>query len=229
MRRDPPDPLAAAYCCFFPGHDLKTVHVFWNHKDDNAARVTPTRPHPWRPLKYPGLHEAVYRYNVYYARQDRDSVWRNAAGELLALPISKREADARCMVYDSGDIFTMIGARVTIDTEDRPYVAFRTGVVDWVKAGRDPSAVIVPLTYRYASCADGKWRVVNRMPSEWPPEVREVLSTPGAQAYGERRPEGRWFIRAEREAIGPGVGCSVFLYHGQMGYAVRKGGPAVVE
>jgi hypothetical protein len=58
MRLEPHDPLAAAYCSFHPGSGGKTVHCFWVHKDDNAARVKGNKKHPWRPLKHKGLHEA---------------------------------------------------------------------------------------------------------------------------------------------------------------------------
>lgn len=151
MRQAPPDRLAAAYCFMLPGSDGRIAHLFWNHKDDNAARVTDARPHPWRPLKYPGLHEAVYRYNVYYLKRDADGAWANAAGEPVTLPVSKAEADRRCLVYDSGDEFTMVGrTRMMIDEQDRPFIRFGTGVVDWVKRHDDPNAAVVPITDRFA-------------------------------------------------------------------------------
>ena len=62
----PKAPQAAAYAYFLPGPQGRTIHCFWNHKDDNAGRINAGRmtKHPWRPLKYKGLHEAVYRYNI---------------------------------------------------------------------------------------------------------------------------------------------------------------------
>jgi hypothetical protein len=229
MRLDPPDKLAAAYCDFFPGSDGRTIHCFWNHKDDNAARVTATRPHPWRPLKYPGLHEAVYRYNVYYARRDADGVWRNAGGQSLPLPISKAQADRLCLVFDSGDEFAMLRTRLAVDRDNRPYIRFGVGVVDWVRLHKDPSAVLVPITDRYAQFAEGQWQVSRERPADWPADVARVLRAPGVLAYGDGWPAGHWHIFASRQAIAPGVGCCVFLYNDQTGYAVRSGGPAKVD
>ncbi|MCH5377294.1 MAG: BNR repeat-containing protein [Planctomycetes bacterium] len=229
MRLDPPDKLAAAYCDFFPGSDARTIHCFWNHKDDNAARVTDSQPHPWRPLKYPGLHEAVYRYNVYYARRDADGFWRNAAGQLLETPISKAEADARCLVFDSGDEFAMVRTRLAVDSDNRPYIRFGVGVVDWVRLHKDPGAVIVPVTDHFAHFAEGQWQVSGELPKDWPAEVVQTIRAPGVAAYGHGWPAGPWSIFASRQAIAPGVGCCVFLYNNQDGYAVRAGGPAKVQ
>jgi len=229
MRLDPPDKLAAAYCDFFPGSDGQTIHCFWNHKDDNAARVTDSRPHPWRLLKYPGLHEAVYRYNVYYARRDPDGQWRNAAGQLLRLPISKAEADARCLVFDSGDEFAMVRTRLAVDGRNQPYIRFGVGVVDWVRLHKDPGAVIVPITDRYARFAAGQWQVSRELPADWPADVVRTINAPGVPAYGHGWPDSRWYIFASRQAIAPGVGCCVFLVHDQTGYAVRSGGPARID
>ncbi|MBM3333492.1 BNR-4 repeat-containing protein [Candidatus Sumerlaeota bacterium] len=230
MRKAPPDPLAAAYCDFMPGSDGRTVHCFWNHKDDNAARVTPQRPHPWRALKYPGLHEAVYRYNVYYVRRDPDGVWRNGQGQMANLPISKTEADSNCLVYDSGDEFTMLGLRMAVDANDQPYIGFGTGVVDWVKRGADArTQPIVPTTERFATLASGVWRVTEEMPGSWPSDVARAMKAPGCLAYGSEWPAGHWFIFAGRAGVSSEHGCSVHLYNDLTGYATRPGGPASVE
>ncbi len=235
MRKAPPDPLACAYVCFLPGSDGRTIHCFWNHKDDNAARVSATRPHPWRPLKYPGLHEAVYRYNVYYIRRGPDGAWKNAAGEAVALPVSKAEADAKCLAYDSGDEFTFLGSSLAEDRDDRPYIRFGTGVVDWVRQGKEPEgaekskATIVPRTDRFAAFADGKWQVTRELPTGWPADVKRIVVTPGFLAYGDEWPGGHWFINASRRPTKPGVGCAVLLFHDEAGFATREGGPALVE
>jgi hypothetical protein len=227
MRLEPRDPLAAAYAFTFPGSDGKTIHCFWNHKDDNAARVTDDRPHPWRPLKYRGLGEAVYRYNIYYIRRDPDGLWRNAAGEKMSLPISKAQADARCMVADSGDEFTGVNA-IAVDKGSRPYVKFRVGVVDWTKGYDNPKAVIVPWRTKYAHFESGKWRVSDAMPAEWPSEVVALIGAPGEPAYGDKA-AGLWFIGCTRTALQPGLGSSVLLWNAQTGYATRTDGPARVE
>ncbi len=230
MRKAPPDQLAAAYCFMLPGSDGRTVHLFWNHKDDNAARVTDARPHPWRPLKYAGLHEAVYRYNVYYLKRDADGAWVNAAGEPVALPVSKAEADRRCLVYDSGDEFTMVGrTRMMIDEQDRPFIRFGTGVVDWVKRHDDPNAALVPITDRFAMLVGNKWQVSPQRPDDWPTEIGRLDRSPGVLVPGEAWPGGHWFIFSQRRPVQPGLGCSVLLYNDETGYATRPDGPALVD
>ncbi|NQT41156.1 MAG: BNR-4 repeat-containing protein [Planctomycetes bacterium] len=222
MRLDPPDRLAAAYCQFFPGADGKTIHCFWNHKDDNAARVTDAKPHPWRPLKYKGLHEAVYRYNVYYVRRDADGAWRNAAGEEVELPISRARADAQCLAYDSGDEFTFNGSRQAVDSANRPYFTFGTGVVNWATPEK---RVIVPVRQKYLHFASGRWQQNDRRPADWPAEVVRVVKAPGTAAHGGADAAG-WSIFSRRTPLVPGTGGTVFLHHDQTGFATRDGGPA---
>ncbi len=223
MRLDPPDRLAAAYCQFFPGANRDTIHCFWNHKDDNAARVSNSRPHPWRTLKYPGLHEAVYRYNVYYVRRDAAGCWRNATGEAVALPISKAEADARCLVYDSGQQFTFLRSRQAVDAEDRPYFKFGTGVVDWARV---KSRVIVRPVDKHAHFAAGKWQLADALPDDWPAEVRRIVQAPGEAAFGGPDAVG-WSIACRRNPVDPSAGGTIFLHHDETGYATRPGGPAL--
>ncbi|MFP4058424.1 MAG: BNR-4 repeat-containing protein [Candidatus Brocadiia bacterium] len=227
MRREPRDPRAAAYCTFFPGPRRRTIHCVWNHKDDNAARVRPARPHPWRPLRYKGLHEAVYRYNVYYARREPDGTWRDAAGEPLDLPVSKRLADARCLAYDSGQEFTFVpyAGRLAVDDRNRPYLKVRTGVVDWV---RRPDRVLSPVRSLFLRLHEGRWEVADRLPEDWPPEARAVIGARGLAAYGDGS-AGRWFIFCTRRPVRPGDGSFLFLYNPDRGYATRRGGPARVE
>ena len=227
MRLEPRDPLAAAYCDFFPGSDDRTIHCFWLHKDDNAARIRGEKKHPWRPLKYKGLHEAVYRYNVYYVYWDAQGIWRNAAGEKVKLPISKAYADRHCLVYDSGDEFTSL-RRIAVDNRNRPYIKFGEGVGDWTKGLNDPRVVIVPWKDRYAHYDKGMWKIRDKMPESWPAEVVAVVSARGVEAYGDRS-KGRWYIFRTSRPLVSGAGSSIFLYSERSGYAVRKGGAAKVE
>jgi len=220
MRLAPPDPLAAAYCSFHPGRAGKTVHCFWVHKDDNAARVRGEKKHPWRPLKHKGLHEAVYRYNMYYVRRDADGTWRNVSGNPAELPVSKAFADEHCLVFDSGDEFTNIGMPM-VDSANRPYVRFRYGVGDW-KAG---GTKIVPWKNKFADCAAGRWQVYDDVPRDWPEEVRVPATAAGPAAYGDTT-SGRWFIYYRNDRYNPKVATSIFLEHETLGYATREGGPA---
>jgi len=225
QEQDPPDRLAAAYCQFFPGSGHKTIHCFWNHKDDNAARVTEQRPHPWRPLKYPGLHEAVYRYNVYYICRDAQGVWCNAAGQKVALPVSKAEADEKCLVYDSGDEFAFLGSRQAVDGADRPYFRFGTGVVDWARVSK---RVIAAPREKFAHFESGRWKTSDRMPEDWPSEVVRVITARGEAASGNAEARG-WFIFCRQTPWRPDGGGTVFLYHDGTGYATRQRGPAQID
>lgn len=225
MRLDPPDKLAAAYCSFVPGAERKTIHCFWSHKDDNAARVTKDKPHPWRPLKYPGLHEAVYRYNVYYISRDGSGVWRNARGEKVPLPVTKATADRECLVYDSGDIFTGMG-RSGVDAKDRPHVSFRTGVGDW-KNQTEPA---VPWRTLFADWDGGAWRISEKLPEDWPASVRALRN--GSAVDGEIAASvGRgvpWTISFDRVEGKADVGCVLYLRDGSGAVVPREGGPARV-
>jgi hypothetical protein len=218
MRLDPPDRLAAAYCSFHPGHTGKTVHCFWVHKDDNAARVRPGSQHPWRPLKYPGLHEAVYRYNMYYLKRNAEGTWQTASDKAAVLPVSKAFADEHCLVFDSGDEFTGIG-RPMVDSQDRAYVRFRYGVGDWKAGGK----TLVPWSNRYAHYADGRWHVAKQLPESWPDAVRSLASAPGPSAYGREGTD--WFIYFETDRYNPAAATSLFLQHATGRFATRPGGP----
>jgi len=225
MRLEPPDPLAAAYCSFHPGSDGKTVHCFWVHKDDNAARVKGNRKHPWRPLKYPGLHEAVYRYNIYYIYRDVKGIWQNIAGDKVTLPVSKAFADKECLVFDSGDEFTNIGLPAA-DSNNRPYVRFPYGVGDWQKGG----TIILPWRYKFAHYDYdlSKWQVTDEVPQDWPSDVKTSLTAKGSAAYGDKS-EGRWFIFFQHARPSQDAGSFIFLYHEKEGFATRTGGPILVR
>jgi hypothetical protein len=220
MRLDPPDKLAAAYASICPGREGKTVHCFWVHKDDNAARVAKGTPHPWRPLKYPGLHEAVYRYNMYYVYRDIHGTWRNIAGEKVTLPVTKAFADKHCLVYDSGHEFTSIGFPF-VDKRNRPYVRFRTGVGDWKAGGQS----IKPWHHLYARYADGKWNVHDTIPADWPSEARRFAAAEGTAAFGPKA-QVDWFMYYTNDKFKPQIPSSIFLYHLDQGYATREEGPA---
>jgi hypothetical protein len=221
LRRDPPDPKAAAYCVAFPGVGGKTLHMFFIHKDDNAGRVDP---HPWRPLKYPGLTEAVYRYNLYYVRRDSEGHWTNAAGEPVQTPISKRVADDRLLVYDSGDEMTYLAA-IALDDNDHPYARFKAGVVDWGRGDR----VVVPWRTYYATPDDapaGQWQLTENI-TDVPAPVRPWLDPAVVPVYDTDGGLSReWFLRHEVGAFADGRGSHLFLGHSERGWIEHAGGPA---
>lgn len=220
MRLAPPDRLAAAYASICPGYEGRTIHCFWVHKDDNAARVRGEREHPWRPLKYKGLHEAVYRYNMYYIYRDTKGTWRNIAGEEVELPVSKAFADKHCIVHDSGDEFTNIGFPF-VDKKNRPYVRFKTGVGDWKAGGK----IIKPWHGLYAHYDADKWHVSGKVPASWPGEAKAFAAGKGAAAFGPKS-QVDWFIYYTNDRYNPDKGSSIFLHNLTTGYASRKGGPA---
>jgi hypothetical protein len=222
LRRDPADAKAAAYCVCFPGADGQTLHLFFVHKDDNAARVDP---HPWRPLKYPGLTESVYRYNMYYMRRGADGRWANAAGEAVETPISKRLADDKLLVYDSGDEFTFLTA-IGVDGENRPWVRFNAGVVDWARGDR----VIVPWRTNFAAPSPGgetPWKITTRL-ADAPSSVQPWLVPEVVPVYDADRGavSTEWFLRHETGVFADGRGSHLFLGHVERGWIERDGGPA---
>jgi hypothetical protein len=222
LRRDPKDTKAAAYCAMLPGHHGHTLHCFFIHKDDNAGRVDP---HPWRPLKYPGLNEAVYRYNLYYVARNRDGEWVNAAGDRIELPITKRVADNQLLVYDSADELTYCAA-YAVDADDRPYVRFNVGVVDWAGGNR----VIVPWRTFFASLSPespGDWKFAARL-DDLRPTVQPWLEPEVVPVYdgdcGGVAP--KWFVRHDVGVFDQGRGSHLFLGHVDRGWITRAGGPA---
>ncbi|MHC4581013.1 MAG: BNR-4 repeat-containing protein [Planctomycetota bacterium] len=220
MRLEPRDPLAAAYAAIVPGSESRSIHCFWVHKDDNAARVRGDRKHPWRPLKYKGLHEAVYRYNQYYIRRDADGTWRNIEGQKVRLPVSRAFADEHCLVFDSGHEFTNI-ARPIVDDENRPYAVFKYGVGDWKKGG----STVMPWSLRFAAYDSGAWHVTDSVPSTWPANVQTLARAQGPAAFGDKS-HGNWSIWYERVTEGSQPGSYIFLRHAQDGFVTRAGGPA---
>jgi len=218
FRLDPPDRKAATYNAFYPGADGRTVHCFFVHKDDNPTRVNP---HPWRPLKYPGLHEAVYRYNVYYIRCDANGDWYAADGTRLTdLPLSKAAADRHARIFDSGDLFAST-RRMLVDKNDRPYLRFDIGVTDW-KSGK---VIVPPTTHFAAPDADGRWVVTDRPGEDWPTDVRQLIVKTGAPVYGTSAPSP-WMIYHERGPVEDPRATYVWLEHVDDGFARREAGAA---
>jgi hypothetical protein len=225
MRLDPPDRLAAAYCSTHPGSDGKTFHCFWVHKDDNAARVKGDRKHPWRPLKYKGLHEAVYRYNMYYIYRDPEGVWRNVTGDKVQLPVTKALADRKCLVFDSGDEFTNI-AYPAVDAKNHPFVRFRYGVGDWKKGGK----IVIPWRNKFAhyDYDSHRWRTTDNAPKNWPANVKTILTAEGPVAYGNKS-HGHWFIFFQHAPASGDIGSYLYLYNEKTGFATREDGPLRVQ
>jgi hypothetical protein len=211
MRRDFPDKKACSYNAFLPGADYKTVHCFWVYKDDNPRG---------NKRKYKKLHEAVYRYNVYYAHRTAEGKWIAADGTSMTdLPVNKTFCDSHAMLHDSGDEFTA-PTRIVIDKDDTPYIRIRQGVTDW-KQGK----VFVPNTYKYAAPRGGKWRVHEKMPTDWPELTKRLVMSAGPAAFGRRAPN-KWFIHYKEGPSEDPKATYVWLGHIETGYAVRKTGPA---
>ncbi len=210
MRLVPRDPKAAAYCAFLPGAAYRTVHCFFVYKDDNPRGNR---------RKYLGLHEAVYRYNVYYIHRDAEGKWLGADGSKLKLPLSKAEADRHARVHDTGQEFAG-HRRIAIGPDDRPYLRFSVGVSDW-KTGK----VIVPHRTKFTSPRDGKWPVHDGLPSDWPAAVRRRIMAPGPAAYGSEFPNP-WFIHFRAGLREDPTATYIWLGHSETGYAARDGGPA---
>ncbi len=211
MRRNFPDKKACSYNAFVPGADYKTVHCFWVYKDDDPRR---------NKRKYQGLHEAVYRYNMYYARRTADGRWIAADGTAMSdLPVNKTFCDAHAKLYDSGEEF-VAPTRIVIDRDDTPYLRLRHGVSDW-KRGK----TFVPYTYNFASPREGTWEVYDKMPAQWPALTRRLVMSAGPAAFGGPQPNP-WFIHYTAGPPEDPKATYVWLGHIETGYATRPAGPA---
>lgn len=210
MRIAPKDRKAAAYCAFLPGAHGKTVHCFFVYKDDNPRG---------NKRKYLGLHEAVYRYHVYYIFRDAKGKWLGADGSALKLPLSKADADKHARILDTGELFAG-HRRILIGKDDRPYLHFSVGVRDW-----KTHKTIVPLKMKYASVRDGKWTIADKPGDDWPENIRRLIAKSGAPVYGGEIPSP-WYIRFQAGPKDDRTATYIWLGHIEKGYAARKGGPA---
>ena len=211
MRRDFPDKKACSYNAFVPGADYKTVHCFWVYKDDDPRG---------NKRKYQDMHEAVYRYNVYYAKRTAEGQWIAADGTPMSdLPVNKTFCDKHAMFVDSGEEFTA-PTRIVIDENDVPYIRIRQGVTDW-KRGK----VFVPYHYKFASPVKGKLQVHEEMRDEWPDLVKRLLMCAGPAAFGGRQPN-KWFIHFKKGPAEDATATYIWLGHIEKGYAIRQDGPA---
>ena len=211
MRRDFPDRKAASYNAFVPGADYKTVHCFWVYKDDNPRG---------NKRKYKGMHEAVYRYNMYYAKRTAGGQWVAADGTVMSdLPVNKPFCDKHAMFLNSGDEFTA-PTRIVVGEDDTPYIRIRLGVTDW-KRGK----VIIPDHYKFASPVEGKWQVHEEMRDELPDLVKRLLMSAGPAAFGGPQPN-KWFIHYKEGPPEDTNATYIWLAHIEEGYAIRQDGPA---
>lgn len=210
MNRNFPDKKACSYNAFVPGADSKTIHCFWVYKDDNPRG---------NKRKYQGMHEAVYRYNVYYTKRTAEGQWIAADGTAMSdLPVNKTFSDKHAMILDSGEEFTA-PTRIVIGQNDVPYFHIRQGVTDWKR-----NKVIVPYQYKFASPLKGKWQVHDEIPNQWPELVKELLLSAGPAAFGDKQ-ANKWFIHYEEGPPEDTKATYVWLGHIKKGYAVRPDGP----
>ncbi len=211
LRRDTKRPGVCAYCTFLPGAEGKTVHGVFLYKDD-APRANKR--------KVLGLHEAVYRYHVYYIFRDAAGRWHGLDGELPSLPLGLDDADRHAKVYDSGENFAS-HRHITVDRRNRPYLRFAVGIRDWKH-----NKTFVPLKTKYAGPRDGRWQVTESVPDAWPAEVRQRIDLPGPEAYG---PHGEgpspWYIHHRKGPKADPTRTYVWLGHVEQGYAPRPDGP----
>jgi hypothetical protein len=210
MRRAFRDPKACSYNAFVPGADYKTVHCFFVYKDDDPRG---------NQRKYQGLHEAVYRYNLYYLHRTEDGTWMAADGSVAKdLPVNKPSADMHARIFDSGDEFTA-PTRIVVDEKNQIYLRYRIGVTDW-KRGE----VFVPYRHRFTTHDRFKWSFHDEVPSSWSQDVQRLLMTPGPAAFGGAQPNP-WFIHYVMGPKEDPTSTYIWLGHVDSGYAVRPDGP----
>ena len=173
MRRNFPDKQACSYNAFVPGANYKTVHCFWVYKDDDPRG---------NKRKYQDMHEAVYRYNFYYAKRTAEGQWIAADGTPMSdLPVNKPFCDKHAMFLNSGEEFTA-PKRIVIDEDDTPYIRIRQGVNRLETRHR--SLCALPLQVCLAG-RTGRWQVHEEMPNR--------MARSGEAPAIERRSGGfRW-------------------------------------
>lgn len=202
-----PDKKACSYNAFVPGADYKSVHCFWVYKDDDPKG---------NERRYQGLHEAVYRYNMYYAQRTDQGQWIAADGtEMANLPINKTFCDQHAILFDSGEDFTA-PLRIVIDSDNTPYLRFQHGVIDWKH-----NKTIVPYRTKFASPDQGTWSIFQTMPSPWPKLVKRLLQSAGPAAFGGPQPNP-WFIHYKMGPAEDPSATYIWLGHIDDGYAIRK-------
>ncbi len=87
------------------------------------------------------------RHDLFYMNRDASGVWRNAASEIVTLPVTPQKARASCLVTDTADAFTNIPVS-GVDDLGRPAILYTTGL------GTGPDSY----TWRYAVWTGSEWR-----------------------------------------------------------------------
>lgn len=76
-------------------------------------------------------HAGLDRKNAYYIRRTANGVWKNAAGTVLNVPLSKAESDKYTLVYNSGENRSGNGDTIMAGN-GKPYVYFSEHISDTV-------------------------------------------------------------------------------------------------
>ncbi|WP_242204140.1 BNR-4 repeat-containing protein [Aestuariivivens insulae] len=77
--------------------------------------------------KTKGLGHIAKRYNVYYmVFNTKHKEWRNVKGELLEIPVSREEADAKALVAKTPGNWTFQGV-VDLDSDGNPHIGMTIG------------------------------------------------------------------------------------------------------
>ncbi|MDO8879526.1 MAG: cell wall-binding repeat-containing protein [Coriobacteriia bacterium] len=101
----------------------------------------------WFDLDLQSAGREFVRRNLYYASRGTDGVWRGASGSALTLPITRAQADARCLLVDSGARFVN-EMSVKADRDGAPCVIYLLG------SGSGPGAY----EWRFLRRDDAGWR-----------------------------------------------------------------------
>ncbi|RDV25438.1 hypothetical protein DXV75_09035 [Alteromonas aestuariivivens] len=111
-RRDDAAGVDAWYAWFTKGPNntilaAVTYHMCWDN--------TPTK-----------THDGERRNGYYLYMNTLDGDWHNVQGEVLDVPLTKEDADAKALVVDSGELWANRGT-TQIGPDGYPYVSFRMG------------------------------------------------------------------------------------------------------
>ena len=145
----------SSYQSVLPARDGKSLHVAFVYYDDNKHNIPDKF---WNP-RYGSKLNLGLKYNLYYVNIDLlTHEVRNFHGEPLQTPIDLPQANAGCLIWDTGWRGTGVPPDIILDENDHP--AFLH-----VLSEDTPET----FNYYYVRYVDGEWKpsVITRSNHEW--------------------------------------------------------------
>lgn len=122
------------------------------------------------------LESEGWRYNIYYMFLDENGKWKSKQGDILNFPLSKKSADAYCLVFNSEIHNSHTNhARIAIDNKNNPYIIFNSG-----KGTGENSH-----TFKFAKWDNNSWKISDIAQTDcwWDGATLVVLPSSEIEAY----------------------------------------------